>query len=163
MSEEKSKIRELLEAKGIKYQWLEHKAVFTVEEMDEAGISQKGNICKNLFLRDAKGKNHFLVVMPAEKRGDLVSLASKIHSTKLSFASAERLSKYLGVPQGSVSPFAVLNDTENDVAVIFDNDLKKTGIVGVHPNDNTASVWLPLSDLEKIITEHGNNISFVTL
>ncbi|MEG1972140.1 MAG: YbaK/EbsC family protein, partial [Oscillospiraceae bacterium] len=121
------------------------------------------NICKNLFLRDAKGKNHFLMVMPAEKRADLVALAGKIDSTKLSFASAERLSKYLGVPQGSVSPFAVLNDSENDVTVVFDNDLKRTGIVGIHPNDNTASVWLPLTDLEEIIAEHGNKMVYVTL
>lgn len=163
MSEEKARIQNLLQSKGVKYEWLDHKAVFTVEEMEEAGISQKGNICKNLFLRDAKGKNHFLMVMPAEKRADLVALAGKIDSTKLSFASAERLSKYLGVPQGSVSPFAVLNDSENDVTVVFDNDLKRTGIVGIHPNDNTASVWLPLADLEEIIAEHGNKMVYVTL
>ncbi|MCH5349680.1 MAG: prolyl-tRNA synthetase associated domain-containing protein, partial [Oscillospiraceae bacterium] len=139
---------------------LEHEAVYTMEDMEKAGIVGKGTVCKNLFLRDAKGKTHYLVTIPEEKRVDMKSLAENIGSTKLSFASAERLTKYLGVEQGCVSPFGVLNDESQAVIVVFDNDLQNDKAVGIHPNDNTATVWLAFSDLHKIIKEHGNEICF---
>lgn len=157
----KQEIYNLLEAKGIVFEKLEHEAVYTMEDMDKAGITAKGTVCKNLFLRDAKGKNHFLVTVPEEKRVDLKILAEKIGSTKLSFASADRLAKYLGVEQGCVSPFGVLNDESRSVTVIFDQDLQFNGAVGVHPNDNTASVWLDFKPLRQVIEEHGNEVMLV--
>lgn len=158
----KQEVRDLLDAKKISYEWMDHAPVFTMEEMDAAGISQKGNVCKNLFLRDAKGKNHFLVVMLEEKRADLSKLAEQLDSTKLSFASPERLEKYLGVRQGSVSPFGILNDEAHQVLVVFDKDLATKPLVGVHPNDNTATLWLQFRDLEAIIRETGNPTRFVS-
>lgn len=156
----KEEIYKLLESKDIAFEKLEHEAVYTMEDMEKAGIVGKGTVCKNLFLRDAKGKTHYLVTVPEEKRVDMKSLAEHIGSTKLSFASAERLTKYLGVEQGCVSPFGVLNDESQSVIVVFDNDLRNDKAVGIHPNDNTATVWLAFSDLKKIIEEHGNEICF---
>ena len=74
----KEEIYHLLEEKGIAFEKLEHQAVYTMEDMDKAGITAKGTVCKNLFLRDAKGKKHFLVTVPEEKRVDLKIL--RIHS-----------------------------------------------------------------------------------
>lgn len=156
----KQEIYALLTSKDVAFEKLEHEAVYTMEDMDKAGITDKGAVCKNMFLRDAKGKNHYLVTVPEEKRVDMKILAGQIGSTKLSFASAERLEKYLGVEQGCVSPFGILNDESASVTVVFDEDLKRNGSVGVHPNDNTASVWLPFADLCKIIRTHGNDIFF---
>lgn len=156
----KQEVRNLLDEKKIAYEWMDHQAVFTMEEMDAAGITEKGDVCKNLFLRDAKGKKHFLVVLPEEKRPDLGKLAEQIGSTKLSFASAERLEKYLGMAQGSVSPFGILNDEGRQVTVVFDRDLSTKPTVGVHPNDNTATVWLKFRELEGLIKEAGNPVKF---
>lgn len=150
-----------LDQAGIAYEKMEHPAVFTMEEMDAAGISAKGGVCKNLFLRDAKGKHHYLVVTPEEKHVDLASMARQLDSTKLSFASAERLEKYLGVAQGSVSPLGVLNDAEHVVAVAFDRDLCHAQRVGVHPNDNTATVWLSFQDLKRAVESLGNPVVYV--
>ena len=157
----KEEIYHILEEKGITFEKLEHQAVYTMEDMDKAGITARGTVCKNLFLRDAKGKNHFLVTVPEEKRVDLKILAERIGSTKLSFASADRLAKYLGVEQGCVSPFGVLNDESGSVTVVFDQDLLFKGAVGVHPNDNTATVWLDFESLRRVIEEHGNEIMLV--
>ena len=85
-----------LESLGIQYGITEHEPVYTIEEMDNLGITKDGNVVKNLFLRDAKGKNHYLVVIDKDKRADLATIASELGSTKLSFASEERLKKYLG-------------------------------------------------------------------
>ena len=149
-----------LDEQGIPYEKMEHKAVFTMEEMDEVGISAKGGVVKNLFLRDGKGKNHFLVVVPEEKRVNLTDLSAQLCASKLSFASAERLEKYLGVVQGAVSPLGVLNDQNHVVEVVFDKDLTHSPKVGVHPNDNTATVWLSFKDLKKLIEGLGNPISY---
>ena len=157
---DKEKTLAYLNEQGIAYEKLEHKAVFTMEEMDEAGISDKGGVAKNLFLRDGKGKNHFLVVVPEEKRVNLSDLSAQLNASKLSFASADRLAKYLGVVQGAVSPLGVLNDENHVVEVVFDKDLTHTPKVGVHPNDNTATVWLSFKDLKNLIEKLGNPISY---
>ena len=157
----KEEIYHLLEEKGIAFEKLEHQAVYTMEDMDKAGITARGTVCKNLFLRDAKGKSHFLVTVPEEKRVDLKTLAERIGSTKLSFASADRLAKYLGVEQGCVSPFGVLNDEGKSVTVVFDQELQFNDAVGIHPNDNTATVWLDFESLRRVIEEHGNEIMLV--
>lgn len=150
-----------LDDQGIAYEKMEHKAVFTMEEMDEVGISARGGVVKNLFLRDGKGKNHFLVVVPEEKRVNLTDLSAQLCASKLSFASADRLEKYLGVVQGAVSPLGILNDENHVVEVVFDRDLCHAKKVGIHPNDNTATVWLSFKDLKKIIEKQGNPISYI--
>jgi len=90
---DKQKIFALLAEKNVSYEKIEHDPVVTMEEMDAAGITARGGVCKNLFLRDVKGRSHFLVTVPEETEVDLRVLADKIGSTKLSFASAERLEK----------------------------------------------------------------------
>ena len=73
----KQEIYDLLDSKGISYQKIEHLAAFTMEQMEEYGVTKKGTVCKNLFLRDFKGKNHFLVTAHEHKRVDLRTLAEK--------------------------------------------------------------------------------------
>ena len=78
---------------------------------------------KNLFLRDAKGKRHFLVVLDKDKRADLKALQEQLSCSKLSFASEERLKKHLGLSRGSVTPLGILNDAQGMVELVFDRDL----------------------------------------
>lgn len=140
-----------------------HDPVYTMEDMDRLGISAHGPLCKNLFLRDAKGKNHFLVVVPEEKRVDLTALSEKLSSKKLSFASSDRLMKYLQLEPGSVTPLGILNDESHSVTVVLDRDLSRKEKWGVHPNINTATVWLSLKELQKIVEEHGNPLVTITV
>ena len=76
----KNEVYALLNDKGIPYEAVEHKAVFTMEEMERAGIDAHGCICKNLFLRDAKGRQHYLVTVPDEQRVDLKWLSAALGS-----------------------------------------------------------------------------------
>ena len=157
----KNEIYSLLEEKQIPFEKHEHEAVYTMEEMEKAGINRYGCICKNLFLRDAKGKTHYLVSVPDECRVDLKRLGEKLGNVKLSFASAERLDKYLNVAQGSVSPLGLLNDETSSVIFVADSSLASLPAVGVHPNDNTATVFLAFSDLVELIREHGNPVELI--
>lgn len=161
--EEKEKVLARLEALGIPYELTEHPAVYTIEEMDNLKITEKGDVCKNLFLRDAKGTRHFLVVLDKDKKADLKKIQEQLGSSRLSFASEERLMKHLGLSKGSVTPLGILNDAENTVEVVLDEDLKGRKRLGLHPNTNTATVWLDFEDVLKFIRADGHEITYVTL
>ena len=161
MENNKKNALEWLAANSIAYEMLEHEAVFNMEDMDKAGITAKGDVCKNLFLRDKNGKKHYLVVCPEEASVDLNDMSTQLQSTKLSFASAERLAKYLNVVQGCVSPLGVINDTNHEVVVAFDSKLKG-GRMGIHPNDNTATLWVNSDELAKAISAMGNKLVYIT-
>ena len=166
---EREKVLARLAELGIGYELFEHPAVTTIEEMDTFLDSQTAAdgarispfVVKNLFLRDAKGRRHFLVVLDKEKRADLKKLAAEIGSTPLGFASAERLQKYLGLVPGEVTPLAVLNDIAHAVEVLLDADVAARPCVGVHPNDNTATLLLATADLKRYFDACGASVRIV--
>lgn len=160
---QKEKVLEMLNTLGIEYQIMNHPAVFTIEEMDNLDITQHGDVCKNLFLRDAQGKRHFLVVLNKDKKADLKSIQMQLGCSKLSFASEERLFKYLQLTKGEVTPLGIVNDPDALVEVVLDKDLAGKNKLGVHPNDNTATVWISFESLKKIIEQNGNTIHFVNI
>lgn len=152
----KNEILSLLDEQGITYHYQTHGAVNTMNDVDSAGVIREGVVFKNLFLKDGKGKKHFLVCVPETKHTDFKEIGEQIGAKKLGLASPERLEKYLGVEQGCASPFGILNDSEKSVTVIMDRTLEDDTIIGVHPNDTTASVWLKYGDMKKIIIQNGN-------
>src|SRR5699024_202380 len=103
MEDQKQRVYDALNKLGIKYEVVEHEPVHTMEDMDRLALPQKGTLCKNLFLRDAKGKRHFLVTCDEKKKVDLKALGRTLGAGNLSFASEERLEKYLGLKQVRVS------------------------------------------------------------
>jgi Ala-tRNA(Pro) deacylase len=153
---QKQKVLDLLNAEHINYDLIEHEAMYTISQMTEAGLTEGYTICKNLFLRDYKGENHYLVILIQDKKADLKKTEQAIGSSRLSFASERRLYKYLKLEKGSVSPFGILNDERREVTLIIDEGLKRAGRVGFHPNDNTATVIIDFKDFIKLIEKHGN-------
>ncbi|MFD2270768.1 YbaK/EbsC family protein [Undibacterium arcticum] len=95
---------------------------------------------KNVFLRDAKGNRHILVVVPHDRRVDLLALARVLPSTKLSMGSPERLQRHLGVTPGAVSVFSLVNDSAAAVELILDEEIWHAERVQGHPLRNTATV-----------------------
>ena len=150
-----------LDGMGISYEVEEHAPVFTIDEMRELGI--KGSVCKNLFLRDAKGRQHFLVVLPGDRQADLGALAAALGSSKLSFASEERLMKHLGLTKGSVTPLAVIQDPDHTVQVLLDDSLTGMDRLGVHPLVNTATLWISGADLLRFVRSCGNPVKIVSI
>lgn len=154
-------IFEKLNALEIPFELVEHAPAFTMEEYNALGFNPNDEICKNLFLRDYKGTRHMLVVLKGSKHADLQLIRSEVDSSKLSFASDERLAKFLDVKKGSVSPLGLLNDATGEVEVYFDEDLKDAPRLGFHPNDNTATVFMAFSDVQKYIESTGHTVRFV--
>lgn len=159
----KKHVYDVLDKMGIEYQVKDHPPVFTIEEMKSYEIDNDCVVCKNLFLRDAKGKQHYLVMLDGDKQANLKQLAEKLGTSSLSFASEQRLNKYLGLKKGSVSPFGVLNDKDNHTIVVIDNDLKAIKRLGVHPNHNTSTVIMPSSVISDVIKTIGNRIVYVSI
>jgi Ala-tRNA(Pro) deacylase len=152
-----------LEALGIEYQLVHHPAAFTVEDMDRLNLAEYGDGCVNLFLRDDKGKRHFLLVMLSHKKADLKAIQNQLGCSRLGFASEERLFKYLGLHKGEVTPLGIINDRDAIVEMVLDKDLIGRKKLGFHPNDNTATVWLSFDDLVKLIEQNGNTICLATV
>lgn len=160
---DKEEVRTLLNKKGISYEWIDHEAAFTIDDMIRMGMDKDLDVAKNLFLRDGKGENHYLLVVRSDKKVNLKEFGQAFSLSRLSFASEERLEKHLGLKKGAVTPLGVLNDTEKGVKVFFDQDFMGMKRIGVHPNDNTASVYLAVHDLLALITEHGNELMVVEI
>ncbi len=119
---------------------------------------------KNLFVRDDKKREYFLITVKGNKRVDLKEFR-KSHGTRpLSFASAEDLMNFLKLTPGSVTPLGLLNGVGQKVKFFLDKDfLEPPGLIGIHPNENTATVWLKTADLLKLIKENGNEVELTEL
>ena len=165
MNENRKIVLDTLNEQNIEYEMFEHQAVYTVDEIEDSDLwnHENGIGAKNLFLRDGSGKHHFLVIIREDKQADLKKVRDEIGSSRLSFASAQRLMKYLNIGPGSVSPLGILNDKECVVPVFFDEDLKEYEYIAVHPNDNTATIWMKLTDLLDVIKMHGNQVKFINV
>ena len=156
-------VTSLLEELNIKYRLYNHKAVFTIDELDTLDIKFEGMYCKNLFLKNSKGNIHYLLILEDSKKANLKELARHLNSTRLSFASDERLYKYLGLKPGSVTPFGVINDSKNEVIVLLDRDLVGLDKINFHPNTNTATITISYSDLLKFLEYEGNRVDLVEI
>ena len=154
-----ARLREL----GIEYTRHEHPAAATVEEAETHWADIDATHCKNLFLRNQKGNRHYLVVLIASKKADLRGVADQIGDGKLSFASAERLMRHLGLTPGSVSPFGLINDRAHAVRVVLDRDLKTAARLSFHPNINTVTFTVAAADFARFLDACGNPVQHVTV
>ena len=160
----KQEILSLLDERGVSYELTEHKAVYNMAELAEVVLPYPEADAKNLFVRDDKKRGYYLITVRGDKRVDLKAFRQQNGTRPLSFASAEDLMARLGLIPGSVSPFGLLNDAERSVIFCLDREfLDASGRIGVHPNDNTATVWLAAADLLSLIQEHGNPIRLIAL
>lgn len=152
----KTELLNFLSNSQIQYILAEHEAAKTIEEIDSFNLPNAEYIVKNLFLRDDKKRNYYLIISQKDKTINLKTLRINLGTRPLSFASEDDLLRFLALPKGSVTPLGILNDETHSVQVIMDNDVFSYPLVGVHPNENTATVWLSPNDLKRIIEEHGN-------
>ena len=155
----KQQIYDYLQENSIWHEITEHKAVYNMAELAEVPCPYPEADAKNLFVRDDKKQNYYLITVKGETRVNLKAFRKAQGTRNLSFASAEDLMERLGLIPGAVTPLGVLNDETRSVKVFLDQDfLQEPGLVGVHPNENTATVWLKAEDLIRIIREHGNEV-----
>ncbi len=160
----KQEIYDYLAEKNIHCEIVEHKAVYNMAEAEEIETPYPDAEAKNLFLCDNKKENFYLITVKGDKRVNLKEFKHNNGTRPLKFASEAMLWDILSLTPGSVTPFGVLNDKDVKVQVFFDEDFfGGEEIIGVHPNDNTASVYLKINDLIDIIKEHGNSVNIIKI
>ena len=158
----KAEVYRYLSEQNIPHEITEHKAVFNMEELDSVVLPHPEWDAKNLFVRDDKKRNYYLITVKGDKRVDLKAFRKTHELRALSFASAEELLTMLGLIPGAVTPLGLLNDTSRSIHFYLDSEFIGN-IIGVHPNDNTATVWLRADDLMKLIQAHGNPAEFTAI
>lgn len=147
---------------GIEAETAEHPPVFTVEEAKALRGALPGAHTKNLFVRDKKG-TMCLVVALEDREIDMKELAPKVGLKRLSFGSADRLMKYLGVIPGAVTPFAVINDHGGVVSVALDAGLKEYDLWNFHPVDNAKTTTIRREDMLYFLESVGHAPTWVEL
>lgn len=151
-----SELLRLLDDLGIAYASYEHAPVFTCEQAYAALPNEPAVQTKNLFVRDKRGRRHLLLVTSCEKAVDVKAFADQAGADHLSFASAERLMKYLGVEPGSVTVFGLANDREGAVELYVDEDVWNTAQWRCHPLTNKGTLVVSRSDLERFFAKTGH-------
>ncbi len=156
-------VYERLKELGIEFDYYEHPEAPTIEIAAQFYRGEGTTLCKNLFFRNHKGNRHYLVIMKSTSQMDIHAIEKQLHQGKLSFASPERMMKYLGVKPGSVSLFTLVNDVNQDVTLFVDENLLDAEKVAFHPNDNRASLVISNADMMKFIKNTGNEYEILKI
>lgn len=157
------KIYKALQELNIPFTYHEHPPAPTIEIAKKYWKDLEATHCKNLLFRNHKGNRHYMVVFEHMQNLEVKALEQRLRQGKISFASDWRLEKYLGVPAGSLSPLALVNDEENHVHVFIDENLLKASKISFHPGINTASIIISLEDFKRFLEWVGNVYEYTTL
>jgi Ala-tRNA(Pro) deacylase len=154
---------ELLEKLSIRFEYYEHPSLVTIEDAKIYWKDYNSGKCKNIFFRNHKGDRHYLVILEHLRQLNIHDLEKRLRQGKLSFASDQRLKKYLGVEPGSVSPFGLINDSGKNVCLFIDEKLLESERLAFHPNINTATIIVSKSDFLKFLNYTRNTYEFLRL
>ena len=149
---------------GVGYARFDHPAVFTCAEAELAVLADAGGAhTKNLFLRDQKGRRHWLLVTDCAKQVDLRGLAPLLGADRLSLASPDRLARLLGLTPGSVTVFGLLNDPGHEVELVIDRSVSEAPAWRCHPLTNTATLVVSRGDIDRFLAATGHRPAIVVV
>jgi Ala-tRNA(Pro) deacylase len=154
---------DVLNALSVPFEYHEHPPVATIEDAITHWKDYDAGRCKNIFFRNHKGDRHYLVILEHLAQLKIKDLEQRLKQGKLTFASDQRLFKYLGVQPGSVSPFGLINDREKHVHLFIDIKLKAFDRLAFHPNINTATLVISKTDFISFLDHAGNSYEFIEL
>jgi len=164
LAEARRKVTEVFDALGIPYEVFIHPPIFSAAERKEKQVEVDGLICKNLFLRNKDKSRYYLYTLPIDKRADLVALQTALGETRLSFGDAEALWNMLHITPGTVSLLNIIGSSETpDMIFLVDAEVLNVPRIGVHPNDNGATIVFPPDRLPEIFAHYGADFGFISL
>jgi len=149
------KLYDVLKKLDIEFEEIEHEPLFTIEQAQLIKRNISGIGCKNLFLTDKKD-NYVLCILEENKRADINQIGALVGMSHLSFADVKELQMILKLEKGSVTPFGILNDTDNRVLLVIDKELKGKRLL-FHPNINTKTISVTYDNLIKFIKYEEHN------
>ena len=153
-----------LDKLGIKYKRVDHDEAATMEACNAIDEVLSVIMCKNLFLCNRQKTDFYLLMMPGDKKFKTKELSSQINASRLSFAEAEDMLKYLDIEPGAVSVMGLMNDKGGSVRLLIDEDVLKSEEVGCHPCVCTSSLRLSTKELlHDFIPSTGHDYTTVVL
>ncbi len=152
-----------LDRAGIAYEIYFHEAAATIEEAKKHWHRDGSKHCKNLFFRNHKGDRHYLVSFDCDCDLKIHDLEHLLRQGKLSFASEQRMERYLGLRPGSVSPFGLINDADHHVHLFLDAALQKCDRLSFHPNDCRATIVISRAEFERYLHLVGNSYEYIDI
>ena len=152
----------LLNEKGYVYKSHKHKALFTVSDSVRLRGEIKGSHSKNLFLKNKKN-NYYLISCNEFSEIKLKNISKSLGMGNVSFAREEYLLDLLGVKPGSVTPFALLNNTNNKIELYLEESLYSSKLVNFHPLINTATITMSTKDFIDFMIENKKKIHIFNL
>lgn len=145
-----------LENAAIGYEIFHHEAAFTIAECEKIEERIEGRICKNLLLTTTTGSVYYLLMLSGEKKFVTKDVSKKLGTSRLSFASPEKMHELLNTEPGSLSITSLIFDKDKKVLLAIDGDVLKEEFVCCHPSDNTATLKIKTKDLtEKLLPSLG--------
>ena len=158
-------LEKYLQELGVSYHTVSHPAAFTVPELLQHVSSMEGLHAKNLLVKDKKSLRLYLITVRHDANVRLDQVAKLVGAKELRFASEETLDKSLGVSQGSVTPFALLNDAKNHiVTLVLDDQLWVDGkLLNFHPLINTATTSISVKGFKTFLQSTGHQPVLVQL
>lgn len=162
--EKEIRVYDLLDSIGVSYQRVDHEPAMTMEVCEEIDRVLGATICKNLFLCNRQQTSFYLLMIAGDKKFKTKDISAQIGSSRLSFATAEHMEKYLDITPGSVSVMGLMNDKEKQVKLLMDEDVSKGEYIGCHPCINTSSLKIRTIDMmEKVIPALDHQVQIVKL
>jgi GNAT superfamily N-acetyltransferase len=152
-----------LDRLGIEYGKIDHPPIFTQADSELRPVQIDAAIFKNLFLRNKDKSRYYLYSLPLAKRADLAAVAKALGETRLSFGDEDALQEKLNIQHGAVSFLNVVGIERTGVALLIDSAAFGCDKIGVHPNDNTATVTLRPQDIQRILYACGVEHRFLAL
>ena len=149
--EKEVRVYDFLDHLKISYERIDHAAAMTMEDCAAVDLALKATICKNLLLCNRQNTDFYLLMLPGDKVFKTSELSKQIGSSRLSFAAAEYMGRFLDITPGSLSILGLMNDQENRVQLLIDEDVLKGEYIGCHPCINTSSLRLKTADLTNVI------------
>lgn len=160
----KEEFYKYLKTKSIWYEITKHEAVYSMQDLVDVNLPYPEGNAKNIFLVDDKNENYYLLIIKGNRKVNLKKFKKENKTRTLSLAASQDLMKIMKLTPGSVTPLGLLNDKEGIVKAYIDRDLVTPyNIIGIHPNDNTETLWLKTSDLLDFLKEQGIIINIIEL
>ncbi|MCI6244570.1 MAG: prolyl-tRNA synthetase associated domain-containing protein [Eubacterium sp.] len=150
--EKEIRVYDLLDELGIEFERTDHEEANTMEACLEIDSILGTVICKNLFLCNRQKTDFYLLMIPGDKPFKTKDITKQIGCSRLSFAGAEDMEKYLNIKPGAVSIMGLMNDTEGKVQLLIDKPVIESETLGCHPCVSTSSLKMKTKDvLEKFL------------
>lgn len=158
------RVYDFLDRLGVDFYRVDHEPAMTMEACVDIDKVMGTSMCKNLLLCNRQQTQFYLLLMPGEKVFQTKELSAQLGVSRLSFAPAEPMEKFLDITPGSLSVLGLMNDKEMQVKLVIDRPVLEAEYIGVHPCINTSSLKIKTNDLiHKIIPATGHTATIVDL